>query len=106
MKLNPYDSNVGDLRKAILAILGIAAAILLVWVLGVWANAEYVGKPITPLTPRGEPLNVCLIKSEKMELWRYKDKIYDTTVVCYYIRNPKIVGNKITTGLSCVVLED
>ena len=50
--------------------------------------------------------DICLIQTEKMELWRHLDYVGGKVVACYYIRNPKIVSNKITTGLSCVVIGD
>ena len=46
-----------------------------------------------------------LIKSEKIELHNYTYKVNGVTIVCHYLKNPKLLSGKVNTGLSCVVLD-
>jgi hypothetical protein len=44
-------------------------------------------------------------KTEKTELWQQVTTVNGKTVACYWIQNRKGMASKVSTGLSCVVLD-
>lgn len=47
-----------------------------------------------------------LVQTEKMELHNYTYKVNGVTIVCHYLKNPKLLSGKVNTGLSCVTVND
>lgn len=46
-----------------------------------------------------------LVETDKMVLKNITYQIGGRTVICHWLENPKLLGGKVNTGLSCVVLD-
>jgi len=44
-------------------------------------------------------------QTDKTELWQSINEVDGKTVACYWIQNRKGMASKVSTGLSCVVLD-
>jgi len=44
-------------------------------------------------------------QTEKTELWEHVAEVHGKKVACYWIQNRKGMASKVSTGLSCVVLD-